>query len=140
LKGLSTNASTVTTSLWRDLTTAQIGVFAVGSAFWKTVFNLPLKSARTAAVCLLQCDQLPLPVEMAGGFIALRNVMQKAHVDLKKSRALIVVLCFTLEAQNTMLRKEHALQNVWQNFSPAQILMASKVAYICKRRPTISLS
>jgi hypothetical protein len=43
LKGLSTNASTVTTSLWRDLTTAQIGVFAVGSAFWKTVFNLPLK-------------------------------------------------------------------------------------------------
>jgi hypothetical protein len=65
---------------------------------------------------------------MAGGFIALRNVVQKAHVNLKKSRALIVVLCFTLKAHNTMLRKEHVLQNVRQNFSPAQILVASKVA------------
>jgi hypothetical protein len=35
-------------------------VFVVVNAFWKTVFNLSIKSARTAAVCLPQCGHLQL--------------------------------------------------------------------------------
>jgi hypothetical protein len=75
LIGLSTNASTAMTSLWHDLTMALPASFAVENAFWKTAFNLSTKSARTAAACLLQRDQQPLPVAMGGGCIALRNAM-----------------------------------------------------------------
>jgi hypothetical protein len=95
----------VTISLWHDLTTAQIGVFAVENVFWKTAFNLLTRNARTAAVYLLQRDHLLLLVAMVGGSIALVNVAQKAHVNLKKSRAFIAALCFIPEAHNTMLRK-----------------------------------
>jgi hypothetical protein len=95
----------VTISLWHDLTTAQIGVFAIGNVFWKTAFNLLTRNARTAAVYLLQRDHLLLLVAMVGGSIALVNVAQKAHVNLKRSRAFIAVLCFIPEAYNTMLHK-----------------------------------
>jgi hypothetical protein len=95
----------VTTSLWRGLTTVQIDVFVAANVFWKTAFNLLTRNARTAAVYLLQRDHLLLLVAMVGGSIALVNVAQKAHVNLKRSRAFIAVLCFIPEAYNTMLHK-----------------------------------
>jgi len=53
-QGLNTHALIAMTSLWRDLTTAQIGVFVVVNVSWRTAFSLPTKNARTVVVCLLR--------------------------------------------------------------------------------------
>jgi len=84
LSGLSTPALTVTTSLWRGLTTVQSVDFVAVNVFWKVASNQKTKNAKTVAVCLQLLAQPLLQEGMGIGFIAPRNVTQRVPETLKK--------------------------------------------------------